>query len=280
MTQLKDKVVLLTGGSRGIGPVIAEALARRGATLALAARSGTGLRDVAQRLRQLGTKVLTFPVDLADASARERLITEVREAFGTIDVLVNNAGLETEGAFTELSWAAIRDTVEVNLVAPMALTHLVLPEMLARNTGHIVNIASIAAKSGAPYAAAYSGTKAGMAEWTRALRLELAHTGVRFSTVFPGYVTEVGMFAKFGVKAPSTVGSCAPAQVANAVVAAIEKNQKERIVNSRPVRYAFILSELSPSMGDWLMRVAGVVDFQRRKVLGGNARFVANRQRV
>jgi len=148
----------------------------------------------------------------------------------------------------------------------MALTHLVLPGMLKRREGHIVNIASIAAKSGAPYASTYSGTKAGLAEWTRALRLEMAGTGVRFSTILPGYVREVGMFARFGVKAPWIVGSCSPTEVAEAVVKAIERGKKETIVNSQPLRVVFTLNELSPALGDWLMRFSGAADFQRRKV--------------
>ncbi len=266
MSRLKDSAVLLTGGSRGIGPVIAEALAHRGASLALAARSQTELQKVAKKIRFQGTKALEFSVNLADASQRERLVADVLRAFGKIDVLINNAGLETEGAFTELSWSAIRETVEVNLAAPMALTHLVLPGMLARRSGHIVNIASIAAKTGAPYAAVYSGTKAGLAEWTRALRLELADSGVHFSTIFPGYVREVGMFAKFGMRAPWIIGSCAPDEVAAAVVEAIENGGSEAIVNSRPLRYSFVINEIWPSLGDWLMRVSGAVAFQRRKI--------------
>jgi len=205
-------------------------------------------------------------IDLRESSQRENLVADVLSKFGKIDVLVNNAGLETEGAYAELSWPAIRDTIEVNLIAPMALARLVLPEMLKRKEGHIVNIASIAGKSGAPYAATYSGTKAGLAEWTRALRLELAGTGVHFSTIFPGYVREVGMFAKFGMRSPWIVGSCAPSQVAKAVVNAVEKGRVERIINSCPLRYSFMLNELSPTIGDWLMRFSGVVDFQRRKV--------------
>ena len=264
--QLKGMVVLLTGGSRGIGPTVAEALAKRGAIMALAARSEAGLHDVARRLSEFGTKASVMPIDLGESSQRERLVADVLGTFGKIDVLVNNAGLETEGAYAELSWRSIRETIEVNLIAPMALTRLVLPKMLERNAGHIVNIASIAAKSGAPYAATYSGTKAGLAEWTRALRLELANTGVHFSTIFPGYVREVGMFAKFGMQSPWIVGSCAPSQVAKAVVHAIEKGRAEIIINSRPLRYSFMINELSPTIGDWLMRISGLVDFQRRKV--------------
>ncbi|NJD09830.1 MAG: SDR family NAD(P)-dependent oxidoreductase [Gemmatimonadetes bacterium] len=267
MAALEGKVVLLTGGSRGIGPVLAEAMARRGASIALAARDEDRLRAVAARLQQqFGTRTLVVPVDLREQEQRVRLVASVRAELGAIDVLVNNAGLETEGAFPELSWDVIREHIEVNLIAPMSLTQLVLAEMLGRHAGHIVNIASIAAKSGAPYAAIYSGTKAGLAEWTRALRLELRDTGIRCSTIFPGYVRDVGMFAKFGVRAPWLVGSCSPAQVAEAVVDAIEKERLEAIVNSRPLRYVFTANELSPALGDWLMRVSGAVDFQRRKV--------------
>ena len=266
MKQLKGMVVLLTGGSRGIGPIVAEALAKRGANIALAARSKSGLDDVATRLREIGIKTLAMPVDLRQPSQREKLVADVLREFERIDILINNAGLETEGAYAELSWPSIRETIEVNLIAPMALTRLVLPEMLERKAGHIVNIASIAAKSGAPYAATYSGTKAGLAEWTRALRLELANSGVHFLTIFPGYVREIGMFAKFGMRSPWLVGSCTPSQVAEAVLQAIEKGKVERIINSRPLRYSFMLNELSPTIGDWLMRTSGVVDFQRRKV--------------
>lgn len=266
MKSLKGKIVLLTGGSRGIGPVIAEALAGKGALIALAARSKSGLDEVAGGLRRIGMEALAIPANLEDPSQRERLVATVLNHFGKIDILVNNAGLESEGAYTELAWALVQQTVEVNLLAPMALTRLVLPAMLERKSGHIVNIASIAAKSGAPFAAIYSATKAGLAEWTRSLRLELSGTGVRFSTIFPGYVREVGMFAKFGMRPPWLVGSCAPAQVAQAVVAAIEKGRSETIVNSRPLRYTFMVNEWSPSIGDWLMRISGVAAFQRRKV--------------
>ncbi len=148
MASLKGKVVVLTGGSRGVGPIVAEAIAKRGARIALAARSKSGLQSVAKRLSELGAATLIVPVDLTESSQREELVITVLKEFGTIDVLVNNAGLETEGSYAELPWPSIRETIEVNFIAPMALTHLVLPEMLRKKAGHIVNVASIAAKSG------------------------------------------------------------------------------------------------------------------------------------
>lgn len=265
MDNVRGASVLLTGGSRGIGPVIAEALAKRGANVALAARSDSDLHAVIQRLGSIGPRVLAFPVDLGSASQRKKLIADVLAEFGRIDVLINNAGLECEGPFAELSCGDIRETVEVNFTASVVLTRLVLPEMLSRRSGHIVNMSSLAGKSGIPFDAVYSGTKAALAEWARALRLELAGTGVHFSTIFPGYVTEVGMFAKFAKQSPWTVGSCTAEEVASGVLEALEKCKPEIIVNSRPVSYSFMINQLSPVFGDWLMRFGGVVDFQRRK---------------
>lgn len=265
MTSILGKHILITGGSRGLGPVIADALAARGAHIALAARSEAGLHRVIQSLSKYPVKTLAVPVDLAQEAQQHGLVAAVLENFGAIDILINNAGIETEGAYLDLAWEDIRHNIEVNLLAPMALTYRLLPHMLAKKQGHIVNIASIAAKSGGPYAATYSGAKAGLAEWTRGMRLELAGTGVHFSTIFPGYVTEVGMFARFKMTPPRLVGSCTPAQVARAVLRAIEKESLEVIVNSVPLRLDFILNELSPALGDWVMHHSGSVDFQRRK---------------
>jgi short-subunit dehydrogenase len=266
MKKLNGKSVLLTGGSRGIGPILAEYLANHGASITLTARSGIALQEIASALLKSGFGVHFFPADLRIPSHREQLVAEVMREFGKIDVLINNAGVETEGSFTDLSWASIQENIEINLIAPMALTRLILPEMINNKAGHIVNIASIAAKSGAPYAAVYSGSKAGLAEWSRGLRLEMAGTGVHFSTIFPGYIREVGMFARFGKTPPWIVGSCSPYQVARAVVYSIEKKRVEKIINSIPLRYSFMLNDLFPALGDWLMSISGLVDFQRRKV--------------
>jgi short-subunit dehydrogenase len=112
----------------------------------------------------------------------------------------------------------------------------------------------------------YCGSKAGLAEWTRGISLEEEHAGIRFSTIFPGFVTEVGMFARFGLRAPWAIGSCTPQEVAAAVVRAVEHNLPEIIVNSRPLKPLLALAALSPRLAAWLMRRLGVIDFQRKKV--------------
>ena len=262
---LDGKNVLLTGASAGIGVYMARELAGRGANLVLAARSLDRLNEVAASLASKRVQAVVVQVDLSSVDDRTKLIqTTLRDA-ARIDILINNAGLESVGPYEHQSWESIRQMLEVNLAAPMHLTQLVLPHMAHRGSGHIVNISSIGGKSGAPYDAVYCGTKAGIAEWTRGLRLEYSGTGIHFSTVFPGYVTEVGMFARFGVRPLTTIGSCTPEQVGRAVADAIEKEQVEVIVNSLPLRPALALVELFPRLGDWLMHRLGVVDFQRKK---------------
>src|SRR5438128_10056598 len=136
MNSLSGRYVLLTGGSRGIGPVIADALARRGAHLALAARSAAGLRDTCDALRSYGVRTLAVPVDLADATERQRLAERVLNEFDRIDVLVSNAAVENEGAFVQTPWPSVDQTIEVNVAAPIHLTHLLLAHMLRQGHGH------------------------------------------------------------------------------------------------------------------------------------------------
>src|SRR3989442_3785185 len=178
MNSLSGRYVLLTGGSRSIRPVIADALARRAAHLALAARSADGLRDTCDALRSYGIRTLAVPVDLADATERQRLAERVLNEFDRIDVLVSNAAVENEGAFVQTPWPAVDQTIEVNLAAPIHLTHLLLPHMLRQGHGHVVHVSSIGGKRGVPYGAAYCGPKARSAEWGRGAGLGVRQTGI------------------------------------------------------------------------------------------------------
>ena len=264
MNTLKGKQVLLTGGSHGLGPFIAEALAREGANVALAARSEKDLDLTASRVKSLGAQSLAIPADLENTTERKRLVELVLERFGVVDVLINNAGLDAMGSYLKLPWQTVRQVVEVNLIAPMELTYLVLPHMIKRKQGHVVNISSVAGKRGAPYGATYSASKAGLAEWTRGLRLELADSGVHFTTIFPGYVIRAGMFAKTGLSPSWLIGSCTPEGVARAVVRGMLRNRLEIIVNSQPLQPILNLGEQFPEFGDWMMKKIGAVDLQRR----------------
>jgi len=269
--RLRDAVALVTGGSRGLGPHIARALAAAGSDVALCARSGPALERVADEVRDLGRRALAVAADLSDAAARREVVARVEAGFGRLDVLVNNAGLESEGAFVDLGLETIEATVAVNVLAPMELTRLALPGMLRRGHGHVVNLASIGAKAGVPYDAVYCGTKAALDQWGRGLRVELAGTGVRVSTLFPGFVREAGMFARFAMAPPWVTGSTTPAAVAAAVVRAIETGRRETVVNSQPLRPLFALGHLAPGLADWLVGALGLTRFQREKAARGRA---------
>ena len=268
MDELRGAVALLTGASRGIGPVVAEALAREGTHLALVARDGPALEALASRLRARGARAVALPADLGVAGARAAVVARAEEALGPIALLVNGAAIESGGPFGGLDLATVAATVEVNLVAPMHLTALVLPGMLRRGRGHVVNVASLGGKEGVPFEAVYCGTKAGLVEWTAALRCELRGSGVSLSAICPGFVTGEGMFARSGIPPPALLGSCTPEEVAAAVVRAVRRDAAEIIVNSLPVKPLLALGALSSRAGAWILDRLGIFDFQRRR-LGG-----------
>jgi uncharacterized protein len=180
---LKGAHVFITGASRGIGAAMAEAFTGAGAKVSLAARSQTELESLAGRLGGV-----PFTVDLLDAEVCDALIGRVEAEAGPIDVLVNNAGIETNHWFHAVDPSVIRDVVRLNLEAPLMLTRAVLPGMLARGRGHVVSTSSVAGSAGFPGLAAYSGTKAGLNNWMAAMRLELRDTPIHFTLVAPGPV--------------------------------------------------------------------------------------------
>ncbi|MBW8050188.1 MAG: SDR family NAD(P)-dependent oxidoreductase [Cytophagales bacterium] len=268
MNKLRNKNALVTGGSRGIGPHIARALASKGVNVVVTARSAELLQKMAASIEEMGVRSAAIPVDIKNSEERKVLVKKTIDFLGSIDILINNAGVESEGAFIKLDPEIIDMTVQTNVLAPMHLTHLVLPQMLKNGEGHIVNISSIAGKKSPPYEAVYGGTKAALIEWTSALRIELEGTGVSLSVICPGFVTGEGMFAKCGMKPPKTVGSCTPQQVANATVRAIKRNQPEVIVNSLPIRPLLAISALFPRFSNWFINVMGITEFQRKRTGG------------
>ena len=175
--------VLVTGGSRGIGAALARAYAAAGADVVVAARSEGDLRAIAD---EVGGHAVV--VDLADPAAVEALVPGVEADFGPIDVLVNNAGVETVDMAAVIDPGDVRTATRVNLEAPMVLTRYVLPGMLERGRGHIVYLSSIAGSSGFPSMATYCATKAGVNGFVAALRMELKGSPIRTTLVAPGPV--------------------------------------------------------------------------------------------
>jgi short-subunit dehydrogenase len=265
MENIRGKNALLTGGSRGLGQVIARFLAKEGVNLALTARSEDGLKKMAEEVIREGIRVKVYPSDIMDQSSREKLLEEVRSDFGRIDLLINNAGIEWVASYTSLSPDYIGTVIQTNLIAPMLLTRMILPDMLDRGEGHIVNMSSLGGKRGNPYAVTYAATKAGLIEWTRGLRLELQGSGVSVSVICPGFVAESGMFAEYNKKPPWISGESKPAKVAEAVIRSIQKDMDEIVVNPGPTWLIPLLDAIHPCLANWLYKIGGVYEFYRKQ---------------
>jgi short-subunit dehydrogenase len=263
---LQNAWVLVTGASRGIGVAIAEEFGASKANLILVARSAEGLRRTCDRVEERGGKPHPIPFDLEDTSRIADLVEEIRRIAPHADVLVNNAGLEKYCFFSECRREDIVSILSVNLIAPMELTRLLLPDMLERSQGHIINVSSLSGKIGEVYNSLYSTSKGGMELWTDALRQELYETGVRVSAVAPGGVTDSGMIHNIGVPYPAIIGSCTAKDVAKAVVRCTAEDHARLFVNSLPVRPLVLLGLIAPRFFDALLRRIGLPRRNKEKV--------------
>ncbi len=261
MRQLTGRTALITGASRGLGVYIARALADEGMNLVLAARTLDNLETLAGELTQGGVEALPVATDVTDQKALESLVAAADARFGGIDVLVNNAGTLVLFPFHKLGIADMERALRLNLTSAMILTRLILPGMLTRGRGHVVNMSSLAGKWGPPFDQVYGVTKAGLIGFTESLRAEYRGTGVSASVICPGYVEEAGMYAvgreTMNAVAPAWVGRTRPRRVARAVVKAIKKDRPEIIVNTPPARLAAVVTAMSPSLGHWAFRRFG-----------------------
>jgi short-subunit dehydrogenase len=267
MNPLQGRTALLTGASGGLGQHIAEGLADAGMNLVLMAFPGSELESVREAVLRKGTQAITLALDLRDPAQRTDLLQQARKQFGTIDVLINNAGVEFSSAYHALPENTLRDILAVNLEAPMMLTWAVLPEMLKRGSGHIVNIASLAGKSGPGWQEPYAATKAGLIAFTYSLRATYAGTGVSASVICPGFV-EAGIYARIkqqtGIAAPALLGTSPPKKVVAGVLRALRHNLPEVIVNPYPVRPLFALTALFPRIGERVTNWLGAHTFFRQ----------------
>ncbi len=259
---LKGANAIVTGGSRGLGPYIARALAREGSNIALAARDAERLENVRNEIEALGVKALSIPTDVNAADDRRNLIEQAGSGLGEIDLLVNNAGVEPTAAFVDLDEAQIESTIETNLTSCLLLMRLVLPAMVERGRGHVVNIASMAGKIPIPYDSVYSATKFALVGASHAVRSELRGTGVGVSVICPGFIEDAGMYAdaveETGVAAPAIAGTSKPEQVAKAVVRAAKHNVAEVIVTPITGRPLAAAAAIAPSIGQAMMQLTGV----------------------
>lgn len=271
MTAIAGKTVVLTGASRGLGTLMARAIAAQGATVIGVSRSPQQLNQICAEIEAAGGRAIGVPFDISEVEKLPILLEKIEQLVDSVDILINNAGVEIYNAFSDYALADLQTVLSTNLLAPMELSRLILPRMLRGGSGHIVNIASLAGKKGAPYNSLYSASKAGLLMWTDALRQELAGTGVVVSAICPGYVSDLGMTADTGVPIPKQAGTSKPTDVVKAVIRAIEQDRLEAIVNQDAITEGFtklllVVSQFFPQFGDAVYRWSGVTKFNQMRV--------------
>lgn len=260
----KDKVALVTGGSAGLGRIMAERLAAGGARVVIVARTDAQLAATADALRAAGGQVEPMAADITRGGDVDRLFERVRREYGRLDLLVNCAGRSARGAVLDTTPEDFQALWEVNFLAAVRCARAAVP-LLLESRGHLVNIGSLAAKSASRFLGAYPATKFPLAAYSQQLRLELGPRGLHVLLVCPGpiarddagerYAEQVANLPEAarrpggGVK----VGAIDPRRLCDRVLKACERRELELVVPAK-ARLLFGLTQLSPRLGDWLVR--------------------------
>ena len=257
---MEPRNAIITGASHGIGAYIARALANRGMNLLLVARSEDELRQLAGELRTRDTTVAVAVVDLSGRQAAHQIAEAARAELGSVDVLVNNAATEPQTRFHVLTPAEIEDVLQVDLISPLLLSRLLLPGMLERGYGRIINVSSLAGHTSFPYTEAYAAAKDGLTAFSRVLAGDYRGTGVAATSLILGPVKDAGVtvrtLAETGLTA-STAFSVAPEKVTDAVLRAIRKPKAEMVISVGPGRILKALMDYFPGLGPALNRLSG-----------------------
>lgn len=225
MESLKGKNAIITGAGKGIGRAIAIALAQEGVNIGLVARTESDLQKVAAELSQYGVKTVIATANVTDIEAVNVAIDSIKSSLGAIDILINNAGIGAFGSFMELEPAQWEEIVKVNLFGPYHVTRAVLPEMIERKAGDIINVSSTAGKNGAAVTSAYSASKFGLIGMSESLMQEVRKHNIRVSTLVPSTVsTDMAKDLKLTDGNPDRVMQ--PEDFAELVVAQLKLNRR------------------------------------------------------
>lgn len=238
------KVILITGGSSGIGAATARSCAQAGYRLALAARRMDRLEQLATDLGR-PRDILLIPADMRKPADIQRMVRETEAHFGQIDVLLANAGVGHGVPFVETTEDQLMVQIEVNLLAVMRSAQAVLPGMLARRSGHILSIASVASEIPSPAGVVYAASKGGVLAFSEGLRRELRGTGVHVSVIQPGFIrTEMTARVNVPMPEPSLIGE---------QVLALLRRPRRRAVIPRFYGAGIWLNRFAPGIVDWMI---------------------------
>ena len=263
MSYWQDKVVLVTGGSNGLGRVIAETFAAAGAKLAIVGLEAADVEKTAQEMKDLKCEVLPIVADVTNAIDAQRIVDETVNHFGGLDVLVNAAGQTHRGYLMKTPLKEFQDLWNLNVMGTIACTQAAYTHLVERN-GYVVNIGSLAAKSAARWVGAYPVTKHAVAAFSQQLRLEAKPDGVHVLLVCPGPVKrdnprlyplknadgipDSALMPGGGVK----VGKIDPKYLAQKILKKCEKREPELVI-PRKARLLFTIAQICPKLGDWIV---------------------------
>ncbi len=263
MSYWQDKIVLVTGGSNGLGRVIAETFGAAGAKLAIAGLEPNDVAKTAEEMQAQGVEVLPLVANVTNPDDAKRIVEETVSHYGGLDALVNAAGRTHRGYLMKTPLQEIDDLWRLNVMGTIACTQAAYPHLVARR-GHVVNIGSLAAKSAARWVGAYPVTKHAVAAFSQQLRLESQPDGLHVLLVCPGPVKrdnprlyalkeaegipQSALMPGGGVK----VGKIDPRKLAQKILKKCEKRSPELVVPGK-ARLLFAIEQLCPKLGDWIV---------------------------
>lgn len=254
----KGDVVWITGASSGIGEALAVACAQRGCRLVLSARQPSELERVAERCAGTGISrdnILVLPLDVTDFESMSGAVESVVNAFGSIDVLINNAGISQRSLFEDTDLSVYQTILNVNVMGPIALTRAVLPVMKKQGSGHIVVTSSIAGKMGVPYRTGYCASKHAVIGFYDSLRAELHDSGIKVSCVLPGFVRTgiskqavTGDGSAFGKTDQNIQGGMDPDECAREILDKLGRGKAEFSVSRGMEKHSLWINRAFPGL--------------------------------
>ncbi|MGA9639721.1 3-ketoacyl-ACP reductase [Flavobacterium sp.] len=231
MTDLKNKNALITGAGKGIGKAIAIALAKEGVNVILVARTQEDIDKVALKVRALRVKALAITADVADNNSVKEAVDKALAEFGTIDILINNAGIAAFGKFLEMETTEWERIIQVNLMGTYYTTHAVLPNMIERQTGDIINISSTAGLNGNAMTSAYSASKFAVLGLTDSLMQEVRKHNIRVTALIPSTVA-TDMAKELNIVGDNADKIMQAEDIAELIIAQLKLNRRVFIKNS------------------------------------------------